>query len=214
MEHPQTPLLLQQLYACVRTITRPFAELVRQTLRLTHVRRWAAMDLTLDEWDERTIKMAGMIPPGSTVLEFGAGRMVLRDHLPPECKYIPVDVVEREPGMMVCDLNARNLPQFPMHGVAFFSGVLEYVYDVPRILRALPKSCSDVIASYACSDRRGQSRRATRMRQGWVNHFTSDAFITLFRDAGFTCAERGRCKSHDLFKFVRLGFLNGGIGRV
>ena len=161
------------------------------------------MSLDSDEWDGRTMKMAAMIPPGSRVLEFGAGRMVLRKHLPPGCTYMPADLVKRQPGTILCDLNDRNTSPLAEHDVAFFSGVLEYVYDIPRALKRLPPTCRMVIASYATTDAPGQAGRVTRIRQGWVNHYTSTQFVGVFARAGYRCLARETWKSHTLFQFAR-----------
>lgn len=67
--------------------------------------RWKNMESLASDWDERTIIIATLIPPGSDVLEFGAGRLVLRDHLPKNCTYQPSDIVDRGENTIICDLN-------------------------------------------------------------------------------------------------------------
>ena len=108
--------------------------------------------------------MATPIRPGSSVLEFGAGRMVLKQSLPEGCRDTPSDIVDRGPRTIVCDLNARTLPDFPHHDVAVFSGVLEYVHDVPRVVALLARTVDTVVASYADTD--SVARRITRRAHG------------------------------------------------
>ena len=82
-------------------------------------------------------EIAKLIPAGSNVIEFGAGRRQLEKFLPAGCTYTPSDLVDRGPGTIVCDLNRPPLPDL-RHlrlKVAVFGGVLEYVADV--LLRAL-----------------------------------------------------------------------------
>ena len=95
-------------------------------------RRWKALQHHEQWWDERTEEMARLIPPGSIIIEFGAGRRQLERFLPPGCKYVPSNLVDRGPGTIVCDLNRLPLPDL-RHlclNVAVFGGVLEYVADV------------------------------------------------------------------------------------
>jgi len=48
-------------------------------------------------WDKRTRAIADLIPPGSHVVEFGAGRCQLRNWLPIDCTYVPSDIVSADP---------------------------------------------------------------------------------------------------------------------
>src|SRR5690606_12013399 len=63
------------------------ATLVRRRGR-SDLERWADGQSLLAPWDSRTIRLAGLVQPGARVLELGAGRMLLREHLPPGCTYI------------------------------------------------------------------------------------------------------------------------------
>src|SRR5438105_2510155 len=101
-------------------------------------------------WDTRTEMLAGLIKPGA--LEFGAGRMVLKNFLPANCVYTPSDLVDRKNGTWVCDLNSPELPAFPSHDVAVFSGVLEYLNDLPMLAAHLSVFVQEVVASYAVTD--------------------------------------------------------------
>jgi hypothetical protein len=40
------------------------------------VKRWAGSDSVCADWDDRTRQIAALVRSGSSVLEFGAGRMV------------------------------------------------------------------------------------------------------------------------------------------
>ncbi len=127
--------------------------------------RWSDPSNLNESWDVRTAALAKFVPPGSSVLEFGAGRRVLPRYLPAGCQYTPSDLVDRGPGTLVCDLNAAQLPLFPEHDVAVFSGVLEYVLDMDRLLDHLAPTCRIIVASYAPTDVAEQqtavARRAT-----------------------------------------------------
>lgn len=65
------------------------------TTNISDLTRWENIENLHEEWDSRTIMIARLIPPNSRVLEFGAARLVLRDHLPINCSYQPSDIVDR-----------------------------------------------------------------------------------------------------------------------
>jgi hypothetical protein len=72
--------------------------------------RWADLRNHEVDWDERTRAIARLIPPGSHVIEFGAGRRQLESRLPEDCSYSASDLVDRGLGTLLCDLNRRPLP--------------------------------------------------------------------------------------------------------
>ena len=74
--------------------------------------RWKPIGSLKKSWGSRTIEMSKFITPNSTIIEFGAGRMVLKNHLPEACSYTPSDIVDRGPGTIVIDLNNSDLPKF------------------------------------------------------------------------------------------------------
>jgi len=163
--------------------------------------RWATVDSLHTAWDSRTRIIATLIAPGSSVLEFGAGRLTLKDALPAGCTYTPSDLVSRGDGTIVCDLNSDVLPDFPPHAVVVFSGVLEYVNDVPRLVRHLSRACQVFVTSYAVAD----TNRSTLFRRscGWVNDFASDEFRRVFESAGFRCESVHPWCDQKIFRFVR-----------
>jgi hypothetical protein len=162
--------------------------------RVSDHERWRDLCNHDVDWDKRTRAIANLIPPGSHVIEFGAGRRQLERWLPAGCSYTPSDIVDRGPGTLLCDLNRRPLPtlgrQAPLQ-IAVFSGVIEYVVDLPRVLTWLTPQIDRVIASYNCAppvDRAAERLRVIveRLSSGWVNHFTEAEIIAHFADARFT----------------------------
>ncbi|RYM07981.1 hypothetical protein [Sphingobium cupriresistens] len=66
--------------------------------------RWSRDNVFPPQWDERTAAMRKMIPDFvKSVVDFGCGAMALRAMLPPEFKYIPLDIVSRSPDTVVMD---------------------------------------------------------------------------------------------------------------
>src|SRR5690348_9570014 len=64
--------------------------------------RWSSPGGLEEWWVERTGILAQLLPAGSRVIEFGAGRRQLEKLLPNGCTYIPSDLVDRGPGTIVC----------------------------------------------------------------------------------------------------------------
>ncbi len=170
----------------------------RLTTSPTDFARWSEPTNLLPHWDSRTLRMAELIPPGSSVLELGAGRQVLRAALPEGCTYTPSDLVSRGPDTLVCDLNARRLLDFPAHDIIVLSGVLEYVDKVPRLVRHLAPRCRvAMILSYAVTDTNPEDRA----RHGWVNHYSAAALTRVFEAAGFRAAGAEHWQSQVIFTF-------------
>lgn len=133
----------------------------------TDVVRWSELRNFSPSWDERTRMIAAMIPDGSAVIEFGAGRMTLRDHLGPTCTYQPCDLVKRTEETLTFDLN-QDLPDLAnSYDYAVISGVLEYIHNPRRLLYWLAGVATHVIFSYAPID--SLSDPITRRKSGWVN---------------------------------------------
>jgi hypothetical protein len=195
--HPTTQGLREKLWA--------MREAGRTSLRRckggSDYRRWSDSRCLSPDWDTRTEQIASLIPPGKTVLEFGAGRMTLKNHLPEGCKYTPSDLVDRGDGTIVCDLNAGELPEFPLHDVAVFSGVLEYINDVEQLIAKLKMKVDMIVASYAVRDQIAD--KLLRRSCGWVNDYTDVQFKNIFVRLGFRCDHVESWNDQKIYRFVR-----------
>lgn len=164
---------------------------------------WASLEHHDPNWESRTIALASMIPEGSTVLEFGAGRRNLEKRLPAGCEYIPSDLTSRGPDTIVCDLNRRPLPAFPRSQVVVFLGVLEYVADVPSLLAHLRPLTNSCLVSYVCSSGHSVRELANRRATSWITDFTQEQLVAAFAEAGFRCDEiRPWDGNQQIFRFV------------
>jgi len=189
-------------YRAKSTLQRVTADLTARVLKRTgksDYRRWSEVDNLSPLWDARTQRIADMVPAGKSVLEFGAGRMVIKNMLKQPSRYTPSDLVDRGPGTIVCDLNARPLPDFDKHDVIVFSGVLEYVNDVPSLLAHLAPRTEVVIASYAVLEKNTTGRRVC----GWVNDYQASEFVAVFEAAGFKSVEALDWENQVINRFVR-----------
>ena len=169
--------------------------------KLTHTSdfgRWGTTDGLSPDWDSRTQLIATMIPPGHSVLEFGAGRMVLKECLHESSQYTPTDLVDRGHGTIICDLNGKTLPDFPRHHVAVFSGVLEYVIDIRRLVRHLLRSVDGIIASYAILELNPTKRRY----YGWVNDYREGELVSIFEEEGFRMLRQEKWAMQGIYYFT------------
>ena len=165
--------------------------------RRPDVSRWEHASSFDPEWDERSRIIAGLVPAGSRVIEFGAGRQQLARYLDPTCTYLASDVIRRDVSTLVADLNARPLPDLSSlrPDVAVFAGVLEYVVRLAPVARWLARHVPACIASYECArtpawSTRRLGERMERARLGWVSTHTEDELLELFRRAGFAREHR------------------------
>lgn len=158
---------------------------------------------SLDQsWDIRTIMIAKLIPPGTSIIEFGAGRMVLRNHIPDTCTYTPSDIVNRGEGTIVTDLNLTPYRFInKKFDIAVFSGVLEYVYDLNKLISYLSEYVNTIIASYATADECDSI--VSRRKSGWINDYRYDDLIALFGSSGYSCEHVEAWKQQTIFVFSK-----------
>jgi hypothetical protein len=185
----------------LRTIAVGLRATVRRRSGESDHRRWVDPRSLSQEWDERTERIARLIPPGTTVLEFGAGRMKLRTCLPDGCSYTPSDLIDRGDGTIVCDLNQKELPAFPTRDVAVFAGVLEYINDISHVIAELRGAVNIIVASYVLYD--DYPGRFARRCQGWVNDYTAKDFEEIFVALGFERDHVETWYRHHIYRFVR-----------
>jgi len=161
-------------------------------------KRWHDVNNLKEEWDKRTILLAKLIEPNSNVIEFGAGRLILKNHLPKGCTYTPSDITDRGENTIVCNLNDKILPQFDhSFNTAIFSGVLEYVEDVPRLINYL-SGLQTIIISYATS------KLNERIKSNeWVNSYNDSDILDIFKLNGYKCIQTDIWKRQNIYKFVK-----------
>jgi hypothetical protein len=188
------------------TLIKEINTTLRKASGKSDYKRWGTERDLSPDWDSRTKQIANLIEPGTSVIEFGAGRLVLKTFLPDKCSYTPSDLVDRGNGTIVCDLNSDTLPQFQHYDVAVFSGVLEYINDVPRLISHLANFVTTIIASYAIADTNQKTQK--RRTLGWVNDYTAAQLVDIFENAGFQCDRTEEwkstvIKSQMIYKFIK-----------
>jgi hypothetical protein len=183
------------LYRAVRTS-------ILYSFSRSDVGRWGREESLNPSWDTRTKLIASLIPERSSVLEFGAGRLALQRYLPASCLYTPSDIADRGAGTIVCDLNGEFLPVFPYHDIMVFGGVLEYIFDLDRLLAHLTDSCNGIVASYATTDVSGQRSTFQRRKYGWVNKLSENEIVNKFSGHGFVLKQTLSWENQHIFRFV------------
>lgn len=169
--------------------------------------RWQLQTNLHTNWENRTATMAQWIPENSSIMEFGCGRMLLKKYLPQNCRYFPSDLVSRSPETFLIDLNQNSPLCLPKHDVFFFSGVLEYVHDLERLLQSSAESCRSIILSYApCANRKTDSI-LERRAEGWVNDYSREDIINLLNKHSFVLLDQEEWNGQWLF-FLELTTLN------
>ena len=176
----------------------------------TDRRRWADPRNIYASWESRNKELAALVPSNSRVIEFGAGKRTLERYLDPSCSYVPSDIIDRGPGTIVFDLNQRPLPDLgpDAYDVAVFSGVLEYVRDVPAVLDWLTKYVTVCVLTYAPAKARGHSPRGLletigRLRHGWMNNYREEELRSLFYERDFELVQGKDWEDQRLFVFSR-----------
>jgi hypothetical protein len=201
----------RQPFEVSRALVRIIRNALMERAGRSDYQRWTSPRGLEEWWDERTNLLAKLVPPGSKVIEFGAGRRQLEKLLPSDCSYTPSDLVDRGAGTLVCDLNRRPLADLShiTPDVAIFSGVLEYIRDVPDLARWLAaegvKTCLSSFdpapADLGLVGRWREWRR--RSYYGYMNGLTEDELRACFKAAGFNCVERHTWTTQVILRFLR-----------
>ena len=109
------------------------------------------------------------------MVDYGCGKQHLRKYLPPESKYIPVDYISRSADTIVADFNQKPPPIID-GDVAFISGFLEYVEDVPAFIGLISSlSYREIVMSYCTTEL--IPRMEERKKLGWKNHLNLKDFL-------------------------------------
>jgi hypothetical protein len=168
-------------------------------VRGTDRRRWSRDASFNNGWSGRHELMVEPVRPGDTVIDLGSGPRALERHLPAGCRYVPVDIVSRGPGSLVCDLNRDALPD--VHGdVVILSGVLEYIHDVPRLLSGIREIAPRAVVSYAGVE--AFSDITDRRSHGWMNDMALTALREDFVVAGWSVLGEQEWQGHQVFELA------------
>jgi hypothetical protein len=195
-----------------RTMVRTLRNALMWGVARSDYRRWTSVDGLEEWWSARTDLIAQLVPPDSRVIEFGAGRRHLEQRLPPGSTYTPLDLVDRGPGTIVCDLNNRPLPDLRERActVAVFGGVLEYIRDVPSLLTWLGSIgvLTAIVSFDPVPARLGLVARVReqlrRLHFGYMCNLTEAELVRCFEAAHMRCVERCTWTHQVIIRFEKL----------
>ena len=87
--------------------------------------------------------------------------------------------------MSIRDVNAKELPTIGYHNELVLGGVLEYVFDIGKLVAALRRHCNIIIASYAVIERRTLRRILEARSHCRVNDLSTEDLLQVFQYTGF-----------------------------
>lgn len=163
------------------------------------VNRWQHNKELYRDWDERTIILGSYILPNASIIEFGAGNMILKTYLQDYKIYTPSDVIPRFEETLVCDLNQPITFEFAKYDTAVFSGVLEYVYDIDKVFLQLGETVKQVVLSYCCAD----IVKLSRDKNGWLSDYTKDDLENIFTKHGFKIQDYTEWRQQSIYNLTR-----------
>jgi len=171
----------------------------------THTSRWEFADSYSENWKQRAIQLMDLFKThefdeGSQyqVVEYGCGAYAPFNALFNGKNGFEVskyDIKARDEQTSVIDLNSANV-LMPTTNISVFSGVLEYLNDVPSILSKAINASDYLLVSYvflpsALFLDEGKFLNAINNRavsNGWRNHFTNKDLVELISTIGVISA--------------------------
>lgn len=179
---PFNPLFVNPATPAERAVT---TELL-QAVRSSDGARWAHPNELNSGAEARALAAARYVPSGCRVLDLGAGAMALKRHIASDCSYVAADLIARSTDCVVLDLNQNQFPGGQFDVVALLE-VLEYIHDVPALLRSARTAAMRLVCSY--NPRRDQAV-SLRRQQGWFNDFTLDELTGLLTQCGWKISDQ------------------------
>ena len=112
---------------------------------------WKKIEYFDESWKKRIFQMSKYITPSDSIVDYGCGKMWLKEYLQTSNIYSGVDYQKRDEETIVCDFNKKEFPN-KNSTVAFVSGCLEYVEDPKWFLNNIASYHNKCIISYCCMD--------------------------------------------------------------
>lgn len=131
-----------------------------------------------DRWPDRLANIARLVPPGSRVIDLGAGAQALQHYLR-RCDYTAADLDRRTPETLSFDMNGGVWP-LGRWDVAVLAGVLEYAERPVDVLAHVRRLAPTAIVSYRHRRSRGDNAAGL-----FVNALTPRGFKAAAHDAGW-----------------------------
>lgn len=170
---------------------------------MTYLEKWLDFS-THNDWSERTLLLSRYIPESTkSILELGSGKNHLRElnliDLT-QVEYRSSDITKDEGIDQVIDLNALVLPQTKAE-LIFFSGLVEYIFDVPRFFEWTRSTSEVMLGTYSpvLTLPLAFDESIRRSNNGWKNHMSLVEFHALALRLGWAIEFKERYLDQILF---------------
>jgi hypothetical protein len=161
----------------------------------------------LDDWQDTSLTWgkqfpvrahaAGkQIPAGSSVLDIGAGSMVLKEAIPSDCSYQPCDLHSRSPECPTAGLDKGEFPPGHYDWVVML-GVLMYLKNPPWALSKCRATGNNAIFSYTPLVPGNPRDIAARESFGFSNHHTAEEYLEMIKKSGWGIVKQGNLVQPD-----------------
>jgi hypothetical protein len=141
--------------------------------------KWKDIEYFNKRWKKRICLMSKLINENEkSIIDLGCGKMWLKKYLSSNCTYYGCDYRKRNKNTIICDFNLKEFPNIHTD-VAFVSGCLEYIDDVPWFIAQISEHCNTLILSYCSMDKHNDI--AIRRKRAWVNHYYEDELINIIQ---------------------------------
>jgi len=147
---------------------------------------WRQVGNYRDAWGESAAIAARFVRPHTRVLDVGCGRMLLRNYLPPDCHYVPADLIGWSPEVTVVDLDRGEFPRGNFDYIVAL-GVLEYTLNPARILRQARANGFHLIVSFCHPE--PNADLAWRRKRRWINDFPAEELLLHLAESGWAVAQ-------------------------
>lgn len=162
----------------------------------TDQERWKELsDSTWGEKNPKRTEIAGReIPDGSSVLDLGAGTMILKKHLKRNCIYQPCDLFFRGENCLVADLNAGEFPQGRAYDWVTLIGLFQFLTHPKEVLLKCREVASNMYITFSPRLKKdlSEAERRWRENEGWFNHYSFREYINVVQGAGWKVNKIGR----------------------
>jgi len=149
----------------------------------------------LSEWIDENVR---------SVVDYGAGEMYLKNLLPQEVKYFPIDYIRRSDETIICDLNSGIFPDISAD-VTILGGLLEFISTAESLIcHVCINTKHKILASYMTTDNFPDIKG--RRMSAYVNDFSEQQLVDMFARNHFVLKVRQPSHAHaidTLFLFER-----------
>jgi len=131
----------------------------------------------------------GWIPDNVTsVADYGAGHMFIREWLPTGTSYYPIDFIDRGNNTIICDFNKHEFPEVAAE-LSVCTGVLMYVKPAEELLDHICKHTDrSIIFSFVTME--GTPDIGIRRRSGMCQDYTEKQIINMFAARGYNLEDK------------------------